>query len=131
APIQSHDVSVSQGSEKGNFLFSLNYFNQEGTMKHVFLKRYTTRVNSQFNISDNFRVGQNFSYSISEGNRMSGANPILHSYRMPSIVPVYDIAGNYAGTRAPDTGSGLNPVATLQRNKNNVSRSNRFFGNTV
>ena len=31
APIMNHDVSVSQGGEKGNFLFSLNYMDQDGT----------------------------------------------------------------------------------------------------
>ncbi|WP_303397501.1 SusC/RagA family TonB-linked outer membrane protein [Zobellia uliginosa] len=129
ASIQSHDISIGQGGEKGNVLFSLNYFNQEGTMKHIFLKRYTARINSQYNFSDNFRVGQNLNYSIAERNLIPATNPILHSYRLFSIVPVYDIAGNFAGSTAPDTGSGLNPVAALERNKDNLSRTNRFFGN--
>ncbi|MEX2336178.1 MAG: TonB-dependent receptor [Fulvivirga sp.] len=129
APIQSHDISISKGDERGNFLFSLNYFNQEGTLKNIFLERYTARVNSQFNISDNFRVGENLAFSISDGNRISGANPIQHTFRTPSIIPVYDIAGNFAGTQAPDLGSGFNPVAILERNKNNLSRNSRIFGN--
>lgn len=129
APIQSHNISVGQGGDKGNFRFSLNYFNQEGTMKNIFLERYTARLNSQFNISKNLRVGQNFNYSISDGNTGGTGDIINHTYRMQSIIPVYDIAGNFAGTRAPGTGSGINPIGTLERMKNDVTRTNRLFGN--
>ncbi|MGY5850670.1 SusC/RagA family TonB-linked outer membrane protein [Salegentibacter sp. F14] len=131
APIMNHDFSVSQGGEKGNFLFSLSHSDQDGTLKNTFLKRYTARVNSQFNIRENFRLGENIAVSVADGNRISviGENPINHAYRMQPIIPVYDIAGNFAGTQAPSLGNAQNPVGILERNRNNLSRTSRIFGN--
>lgn len=129
AVMQSHDISIGQGTENGNYLFSLNYFDQEGTMLNTFLERYTLRFNSQFDISEKLRIGQNITYSIEDTNTDTQTDPILMSYRVKSIVPVFDIAGNFAGTRAPGMGFGLNPVAALTRNADNVSRTNRIFGN--
>ncbi|MDX1700040.1 MAG: SusC/RagA family TonB-linked outer membrane protein, partial [Melioribacteraceae bacterium] len=131
APIMNHDVSVSQGGEKGNFLFSLNYMDQDGTLKNTFFERYTARVNSQFNISDNFRIGENIAFALSNGNRVAvtGENPINHAYRSQPIIPVYDIAGNFAGTQAPSLGNSQNAVAILERNRNNFSKTSRVFGN--
>ncbi|PRX43238.1 SusC/RagA family TonB-linked outer membrane protein [Salegentibacter salegens] len=131
APIMNHDISVSQGGEKGNFLFSLNYMDQDGTLKNTFFERYTARVNSQFNISDNFRVGENIAFALSNGNRVAvtGENPINHAYRSQPIIPVYDIAGNFAGTQAPSLGNSQNAAAILERNRNNFSKTSRVFGN--
>jgi len=131
APIMNHDFSVSQGGEKGSVLFSLGYSDQEGTLKNTFFERYTARVNSDFNLSENFRIGENLAVSISDNNRvgLSGENAINHAYRIEPIIPVYDIAGNFAGTQAPALGLGYNPVAVLQRNKNNLTRTSRIFGN--
>jgi len=42
---------------------------------------------------------------------------ISMAYRMQPIVPVYDIMGNFAGTRAPGTGNAGNPVAQLVHGK--------------
>ena len=131
APIQSHDLSMSRGGEKGNVFFSLSYFDQAGTLINTYFERYTARVNSTFNFSDNFRVGENLAVSISDDNRISvtGENPINHAYRMQPIIPVYDIMGNFAGTQAPSLGNPQNAVAMLERNRNNLSRTSRIFGN--
>lgn len=131
APIMNHDISVSQGGEKGNFLFSLNYIDQEGTLKNTGLERYSARVNSQFNVTENFRVGENLAIAISNSNRVEviGENPINMAYRSQPIIPVYDIRGNFAGTQAPSLGNSQNPVAILERNRNNNSRNTRISGN--
>ncbi len=131
APITNHNIAVSQGGEKGNFLFSLNYMNQDGTLINTYFERYNIRVNSQFNITDNFRIGENISFSLSDGNRVdvTGENPINHAYRSQPIIPVYDIAGNFAGTQAPSLGNSQNAVAILERNRNNYSKTNQVFGN--
>lgn len=131
APIQSHNISISRGGEKGDVFFSASYFNQEGTLINTFFERYTARINSTFNFSDNFRIGENLSVSISDDNRISviGENPINMAYRIQPIIPVYDIMGNYAGTQAPSLGNAENPVAILERNRNNLSRTSNIFGN--
>ena len=121
APITSHDLAVSQGGERGNMLFSLSWMDQEGTLINTFMERYTARVNSQFDFSENFRIGENLAVSLIDNNRVAvtGENLINHAYRQQPIIPVYDIAGNFAGTQAPSLGNAQNPVAILERNRNN------------
>jgi TonB-dependent starch-binding outer membrane protein SusC len=43
APMSSHNISVDGSSEKGSYLFSFNYLNQQGTMINTYLKRFTVR----------------------------------------------------------------------------------------
>jgi len=38
APIQSHTVTASGGSDRSNYLFSFNYFDQQGTLMNTYLK---------------------------------------------------------------------------------------------
>ena len=51
------------------------------------------------------------------------------AYRMQPIVPVYDINGHFAGTRAPGTGNAANPVAQLADAQNNDGKYLRVLGN--
>lgn len=134
APIQNHQLGVSGGSENGRYAMSLNYFNQDGIMKYTGYKRYSLRANTEFNVNKRVRVGQNF--QVAYGERIAQANgnnaesnPISFAYRIQPIIPVYDVAGNFAGTRGGDLDNANNPVALLYRNKDNVQKEIRLFGN--
>ena len=132
APITSHNLSVSGGSDRGNYLFSLNYFNQEGTLMNTYLKRYTLRSNSQFNITDHVRVGENISVSVTDNpsiESLTSDNAVSMSYRQQPIIPVYDIMGNFAGSYGLGLGDASNPVAQQYRTRTNKGQSNRVFGN--
>jgi len=134
APIQNHQIGVSGGTESGRYAMSLNYFNQQGIMIHTSFKRYTLRSNTEFNINKHIRVGQNFQVGYASrigqptGNSNEG-NPTSFAYRVPPIVPVYDVAGNFAGTRGTDVDNSVNPVSLLYRNKDNQQNEVRLFGN--
>ena len=132
APITSQNISLSAGSEQGSFLFSANYFNQQGTLIDTYEKRYTIRANSQYNISKSFRFGENLAYSVVDNPQVSINNPdavIAHAFREQPIIPVYDIKGNYAGGDGPGLGDSANPVAIQQRTKNDQALGYRLFGN--
>ncbi|KAA6436684.1 TonB-dependent receptor [Dyadobacter flavalbus] len=132
APSTSHNISLSGGNDQGNYLFSLNYFNQEGALKNTYLKRYTIRSNSQYNIGKHIRIGENLAYSITDNPRTAlsdGGSAIAFSFRMQPIIPVYDIMGNYAGSRASGMGDAFNPVAMRDRTRYNKGLDNRLFGN--
>ncbi len=132
APIQNHDISLSGGTDKSSFLVSMNYFDQQGIVLETFTKRYSIRANSSFKVKDNIRFGQNLQATYVTGRgifNQDEGNSISQSYRMQPIVPVYDIRGNFAGTRAPSTGNGSSPVADLTRASNNVDFSVRLLGN--
>lgn len=132
APIQSHNVSLSAGSEKSNFFLSVNYFNQQGTLLNTYLKRYSARINTTFNIADRVRVGENayIFYRQSPGfNNQNEGNAISHAYRQSPIIPVYDVVGNYAGTLSQGLGNALNPVAIMERTANNKGNNYQVTGN--
>jgi hypothetical protein len=132
APIQSHTVSASGGSDKSSYLFSLGYFNQQGTLIETYLKRYSVRLNTVFNVNDKFRLGENaymfYRDNPQIGNQSEG-NEISQIYRTQPIVPVYDIAGNYGGGAGPRLGQGYNPVASRQRAKDNQGHQWDIQGN--
>lgn len=132
APIQSHSIQATGGSDKSSYLFSVQYFNQQGTLLNTYLKRYSTRINTTFNVKDNIRVGENaFIYARDNpriGNQSEG-NEISMTYREQPIIPVYDINGGYAGTRAPGLGNAQNPVATRVRAKDDKGNEWMMQGN--
>lgn len=132
ATIQNHTLSVSSGSDKSSYFFSANYFNQEGTLINTYLKRYSMRANTLFTIKNNIRIGENANliYRSAPGfTNQSEGNAISFTYRMPPIIPVYDIMGNYAGTKSPHLSNAQNPVAIQQRTANNKNNDYQMNGN--
>ncbi|PIB34318.1 hypothetical protein BFP72_02185 [Reichenbachiella sp. 5M10] len=108
APIQNYYISANGGNANGRYMMSAGYFNRQGTLHGTGYQRYTTRVNTSFNLSDKLRVGEHFNIAYSEQNPMPSQfnddNPINNAYRNSVLLPIYDEGGNYAGAGA---GSGL------------------------
>lgn len=132
APIQEYNISVSGGTDKGNYAFSTGYMNQEGIVINTGFERYAARMNADVKIADWLEIGESIGVTYTdrvgiENNREG--NAISQAYRMQPIIPVYDIQGNYAGTKAPGTGNGANPVAVLDRDKDDNHREMRILGN--
>lgn len=128
----SHNISVSGGGDMGNYLFSFNYLDQQGTLMEQYNKRYTVRANTEFDVSDNIRIGENISFSVTDNPQfgtLDEGGPIGMSYREQPIIPVYDVMGNFAGTHAEGLGNPENPVANAYRTRNNDYKNNRLFGN--
>jgi len=135
APIQNHQIGVSGGNESGRYAMSLNYFDQKGIMIYTNFKRYSVRANTEFNVNKRFRVGENLQIATTQRvNQPNGnsneSNPTSFAYRIQPIVPVYDVSGTtFAGTRGTDLDNSRNPVADLWRNKDNIQKEVRLFGN--
>ncbi|WPU94559.1 TonB-dependent receptor [Mucilaginibacter sabulilitoris] len=141
APMTSHNLTLSGSTDQASYLFSLNYFNQQGTLIDTYLKRYTLRSNTSFNITKSIRVGENLAYSISRTPQIADGTThaqisannadgvITMALREQPIVPVYDIKGNYAGSYGSGLGDANNPVAIQQRTRVNGSTDYRLFGN--
>lgn len=129
---QSHNVSVSAGSDKSSYFFSAGYFDEEGIARFQHLKRYSVRANTQFNIKNNIRVGENVYMFYKEnptfGNQSEGS-PFTTAFREDPIIPVYDIMGNFAGTKSQDLGNARNPYADISRTQNNRGRNWDVIGN--
>jgi len=127
-----HNVSVGGGGDIGSYFASFSYTNQDGAIINTNLERYTVRANSEFEVSDNFRVGENISFTSStnlQAGTLVGRNALDFAGDMHSIIPVRDIRGNFAGTAAPGLGTAQNPVALRERTRNDDQRTRRLFGN--
>ncbi|MEX2591975.1 MAG: TonB-dependent receptor [Anditalea sp.] len=139
APIQSYQVSASGGTENGRYALSINYFNQEGIVNDIGYDRYSVRANTEFKALNNrLTVGENLSVTV--GNRKGGfgngsagnnaeQNAVFSSSLQHPLLPVYDIMGNFAGSRGSNLGNNYNPVAVLSRAQDNRNLSLRAFGN--
>lgn len=135
APMTNHTISASGGTEKSNYLFSLGYLDQQGAIIETFLKRYTARINTQFKLPGNIRIGENAAviYSNSTGfdNRQGEFGPVYMLYNMLPITPVYDIMGNFGSTFAgpAEMGNMTNPVATQKTMSNDRHNAWDVIGN--
>ncbi|WP_268122450.1 SusC/RagA family TonB-linked outer membrane protein [Roseivirga pacifica] len=59
APIQNYSVSINSGGERSRTSAVLGVFDQEGVMINSGYTRYSLRVNTDFNVSDQVTVGFN------------------------------------------------------------------------
>lgn len=132
APRTFHNITASGGSDKSNYLMSANYLNEQGTLLNTYLKRYALRINTNFAIGDHIRIGENaymfYKDNPGVGNQNEG-NAISHTYREPPVIPIYDEAGNFAGTRAEGLGNASNPFAIQTRQKSNRGNDWQMTGN--
>ncbi|MBA2762216.1 MAG: SusC/RagA family TonB-linked outer membrane protein, partial [Segetibacter sp.] len=133
APMQSHTITGSGGTDRSNYLFSLGYLDQQGTLINTYLKRYSARVNTELKINKNIKVGENvyLFYKQNPGfNNQQEGNAVSLAFRTLPVIPVYDINGNYGGTwLGPELGTVANAVAVQQRTANNKNNSWNVIGN--
>lgn len=139
APIQRHSLGFSGGSETSRYYAGFSVQDQKGILLNNSFKRYAFRVNTEFDVLKNLRIGQNaqFTYLQVLGQDGGGGgqgvaaneNDILSAFRMPSIIPVYDEFGGYAGTAAKGFNNPRNPVAARDGQANNSGFAGQGFGN--
>lgn len=133
APIHEYNLSVSGGSNKGTYAFSGGYMSQDGIVMNTGFERYSLRSNTNAKINNWLEIGESLGVTYTDrtgmGTNNDEGNAISQVYRMQPIIPVYDIMGNFAGTQASTTGNGANPVAILERDKDDYSRDFRVLAN--
>ncbi|GAB2637856.1 TonB-dependent receptor [Emticicia sediminis] len=139
APIQRHSLGFSGGGENSRFYVGFSAQDQKGILISNQLKRYAFRINTEFNVLKNLRIGENIQLTYLQvlgqtggagGNGIAAdENDILQAFRMPSIIPVYDEFGGYAGTAAKGFNNPRNPVANQQGLLNNRNFNGLANGN--
>lgn len=127
APTHDHKLSVRGGGQKSRYLFGVGYFDEQGTMVKSYYKRYSLRVNSDFEIGKNIRLGENI-YTFHEDQGPVGSSNL---YGLPPTVPLKDIAGNWGGSfGGPELGDPSNHVASQYlAAKNNINNQWHVIGN--
>lgn len=146
AGMQNHNLSFHGGGKHGNFYVGFGYLMQNGIIIHNYDKRYTAKVNSDFSFLNNhITFGENFGLAMQSNPQvpnLSELSPIHHGpYGIQSIIPVFItspitgtthnfVPGEYGGTGiSAGLGSASNPVASLDRARNNVRDSYYLNGN--
>ena len=125
-------ASVSNSTAKGSYMLSGNYINQNGLMNNTFYRRYTARINTTYNISKVFSVGENL--MIAQWNdRGYGTGddrgiPYTAMRQHPAI-PVTDSDGVFTNPMVLSGSDIANPVHELYNGRDNSNESWRIFGN--
>ena len=130
-------VNVNSGTKNGNYSLGFSYFDQEGVINTTYYDRLTGRINSSYKLLPWLRLGENLSLSwtdqVQTGTQDTQGGIPYQVIRQHPALPIYDTDGNYAGGNTFVGGlafpNAINPVAELDRNRNNNSTSWRIFGN--
>ncbi|NUQ94356.1 MAG: SusC/RagA family TonB-linked outer membrane protein [Gemmatimonadaceae bacterium] len=128
------NLDVSGGSPDNTYGVSFNLFDQIGTARYNEFKRGTVRANTEFR-RGKLSFGENLAIGIERahgglGNDAIGEGGILgKNILMQPVVPVRDIAGNFASGKAQTLGNNTNPLKVAYEARNDVSSNNRVFGN--
>lgn len=141
AEFKNINATLSGASKKANYMMSGGYFSKEGVLVGTKYDRYSLRVKSEYDLFDNFTIGENLYFSRTNAvgaNTNSGySGSIINAIYMPSAAPIYDEQGKFHGVApfnlekfAGAYGDVYNPVALLLRpttkNPTNFINANIF-----
>lgn len=137
--IQRHSLGFEGGGDASRFFVGLSAQDQQGILASQRAKRIAMRVNTEFDVFKNVRIGENIQLTYLQilgrqgGNNglqsSQDENDILGAFRSPTILPVYDEFGGYAGTTALGFGQGSNPIANQEAGKLNKNFNGLVSGN--
>jgi len=120
---QNHNLSVSGGTDKATYYFSMGYKSDQGILDGNNYDRLTLRSNNTYKVAKFLEVGDNIGLSrYNSDNKPYSA--FTAAYRQAPTVPVKDANGNYGFTDINNVG---NPRATLDYT-NNQSWGTRIQG---
>lgn len=131
--MQDHNLTISDGSERGSFLLSLGYFDHDGVVRGSNFERLSGRINSEYNLfKGKLRVGENLAITNQRQNQVNDeAQGIMFlSLTQQSVLPVRTIDGQGYGGPVPGMTDRDNPVRLIEDKVQNVSHFNRILGNT-
>jgi len=125
---QSYDFSVSNGTDKGSYLFSLAYYDNKGIVNTTEYKRISARMNSSYKyFGGALTVGENF--TLNRNAEVSDPGVLDPALRALPIIPVRTVDGQGWGGPVGGMNDRQNPARLLEYNKDNGYKYLRLFGN--
>ena len=141
---QNYDLSLSGGSEKASYFYSLGYLDERGYIIKSDFERINTRLNADYSLTDWLNIGTNVYATIinSQTGGDAGAtyvNPFRNARMTAPIYPVFLVdqaTGDYildgAGEKQYDDGGlhsrpinqGRNAIAEINWNSDDFKRNN-------
>lgn len=126
--MQNYDMSVSSGTDAGNYFFSLGYLTNEGVIKNSDFNRISARMNTLYKLFDGVvTIGENFTLNRTSEVQTPGGilNTALQALPM---LPVYTESGGWGGPVGA-MNDRQNPVRLVEAVKDNRYSYWRAFGN--
>lgn len=129
--VQQYNVTLSTGGESGHSIFSIDYYDNKGTIKGSFFNRVNGRVNTDYSWLDGrIKVGENFTVSKWSQSSSIGDGNLGGTKSLMSIVPVHTVDGIGWGGPIGGMSDRQNPARLIADNLQNKSDNMRLFGNT-
>jgi len=131
APMNNHNLSISGGDDRTQYLLSGSYFDQEGIALGSDFKRYSVRLNLDNKTTSWLKVGTSIQMAhINQNQNTSASNVINSALSLTPDVPVQNPDGSWGGVTTTDgwVPGIVNPVA-IARLVTNLSTRNQMFGN--
>lgn len=125
AGIQSHQISISGGTENTQYAVSGGYFQQDGIIIGSDFERFTTRVNLDNRVNKWFKIGASLAYANTDERitlNDGGDGVIMQALVMPPDVAVRDINGEFAGPSSNTSDVSYNPVGAALLRNNTLDR---------
>lgn len=127
--IQSYNMSVSSGTDNGNYFFSLGYFDNDGLIKNSDFRRFSARMNSEYKLFGNvLTIGENFTLNNTSETQAPG-DVLDLALKASPLIPVHTADGTGWGGPSAGMNDRHNPVRILDANKDNSYDYWRLFGN--
>ncbi len=124
APIMSHQVSASGGTNRITYYFSGNYFRQQGVVPKSDFNRLTLRLNNDYQLTDRLTLGHNINFSYTSGQRAPGVLGML--YRADPTIAPRNPDGTFANANLRSSAG--NPAAAVFYTRNEED-GRRLVGN--
>jgi TonB-linked SusC/RagA family outer membrane protein len=128
APMHNYDVTVANGNEKIRSLFSVGYFDQQGTLLNTGFQRYSLKGNMDANVAKNVTVGLSIAptYSLRNLQQTDGhfdQGVLSQAYLESPLTPVKQPDGSYTNViGSPGTFQNANPVSELVNTTNKYTQ---------
>ena len=128
--IHSYNLSMANGSEKGNSLFSVSYYDNKGVLRETHDQKITARFNSEYNFFNNrLKIGETFTGTYMKDVLIPSGDVTSLSQIEEPAVPIHTIDGVGWGGPAPGMADRQNPVRLIEDNKQNKNNFGRILGN--
>jgi len=132
--VRNANLSVSGGGDDNSYLVSFNYLNQQGTAAYTLYQRGGVRINTKFTMSrvtvgENLQINREQSYGGLDDNGLGEDNIVGKNIFQQPVVPIFDIAGNFASGKAPGLSNLSNPLMIATVGQHDVNTNDRMFGN--
>ena len=125
---QNYNLALSTGTDKGRALFSVDYFDNTGTVKGTHFDRITARINSDYTLlNDRLKIGENLAISKMRRSMIDSWGILNMTHEIQPIIPVHTIDGGWGGPVA-GMSDRQNPVRIIEDNKQNYNDLIRLFG---